>query len=140
MYQYILTGAALGLCSVTDLKWHRVYKGAAAGYLILAIAGHMAGGTASWAEMAAGVIPGLLFLAVSWASRESLGYGDSLLLAVCGVSLGFWPCIWTAFTAFFWAGVWALFLFWFRKQNRRKEFPFVPFLLLGFVIQWTGGF
>lgn len=140
MYQYILTGAALGISMITDLKWHRVYKSVAVSYLILAILGHAIGGTASPMEIVIGVIPGIFFFAVSWVSRQSLGYGDSLLITICGASLGFWPCIWTAFTAFFWSGIWALVLYRLRRENRRKEFPFVPFLFLGFVIQWAGGF
>lgn len=140
MYQYILTGVMLGISSLTDLKWRKVYKGTVAVYMILAILGHIAGSPGSLAEIISRVIPGIFFLTVSWISRQSLGYGDSLLLAVCGISLGLWPCIWVAFTAFFWAGIWALVLYRFRNENRRKEFPFVPFLFFGFVLQWIGGF
>lgn len=140
MYQCILTGTALFISMITDLKYHRVYKHVAVPYLVLAVSGHVIGGTASLMEIAVGIVPGIFFLAVSWASRQSLGYGDSLLLMIGGVSLGFWPCVWIAFTAFFWAGIWALILYRLRREGRSKEFPFVPFLFLGFVIQWTGGF
>lgn len=140
MFQHTLTAAVLGICSYTDLKWRRVYKSVAAFYLMLAILGHVAGNTASLMEMAIGIIPGLFFFAVSWVSGQSLGYGDSLLIAISGASLGFWPCVWTVFTAFFWSGIWGIGLYRFRRENRKKEFPFVPFLFLGFVMQWIGGF
>lgn len=139
MYQYILTAAALGISSFTDLRWHRVYGRIVVLYLILAILGHVAAGTVSL-EIVAGIMPGIFFMIVSWVSRQGLGYGDSLLLTVCGAALGFWPCVWMAFTAFFWSGIWALVLYWFRREGRKKEFSFVPFLFLGFVIQCIGGF
>lgn len=143
MYQYILTGAVLGISSFTDWKWRKVCKSVMIGYLILAVAGYAAeyaaGGEAFRTELAKRLVPGIFFLGVSWVSRQSLGYGDSLLLAVCGISVGFQMCIWTAVTAFFWAGIWALILYRFRGKDRRREFPFVPFLFLGFVLQWAGG-
>lgn len=140
MYQYILTGAALGISSYTDLKCRRVYGAVAAAYLILAVLGHLTGRTASLTEMLAGVLPGVFCFLVSWVSRQSLGYGDSLVILICGVSLGFWLCIWITFTAFFWSGVWGAAVYRMRKMSPREEIPFIPFLLLGFVIQGIGGF
>lgn len=139
MYQRILTGAALLGCSVTDLKCRKVYKPAAAGYLVLAALGHLAGRTATPAQMAFGLLPGIFCLAVSWLSRQGLGYGDSVLALGCGLSLGFWPCMEALFFAFFLSGLWAAILLVLRKAGRKKEFPFVPFLLAGALIQWAGG-
>jgi leader peptidase (prepilin peptidase)/N-methyltransferase len=140
MYQVVVTGIALGISSYTDLKYQRIYTRVLLPYFLLVVLGNLIGGTASLAEMGMGVLPGAFCLVISWVSRQSLGYGDSLLILICGVSLGFWPCIWVAFTAFFWAGIWALAAHCLRGAKRTSEFPFVPFLLLGFVIQWIGGF
>lgn len=140
IYQYVLTGAALGICSYTDLRYRKVDVRAAAIYLVLAVLGHVFGQTASLVDLAVGVLPGAVCFVISWVSRQGLGYGDSLLITVMGVSLGVWNGIWSACTAFFWAGIWAFGIYIVRRAGRDRELPFVPFLLLGFVIQWTGGF
>lgn len=139
MYQRILTGTALLCCSVTDLKSRKIYKTAAAGYLALAVLGHIAGRTATFAQMALSLLPGLFCLVVSWISRQGLGYGDSVLALGCGLSLGLSSGVATLFLAFFLSGLWAMFLLVRRKAERKKEFPFVPFLLAGALIQWIGG-
>lgn len=147
MYQNIVTGIFLAVCAVTDIRKRRVYKNVAAAYFILAAAGQ----TVCWIRTAAsgdgvsaggiltgfvcGLIPGAVCFLISWGSRQSLGYGDSLLISICGISLGFASCVQIVLTAFFSSGIWAAVLFLFRKAGRQKEFPFVPFLLLGYVLQ-----
>lgn len=138
MYQYVLSAIILLICSYTDIKYRRVSKGIAAIYFTLAVLGHLAAGD-SPGETVLGLIPGGFCFLLSWISRQGLGYGDSVLITGCGVSLGFGPCMLVSFTAFFWAGLWAMGLFVFRKADRKKELPFVPFLLLGVVIQGIGG-
>ena len=133
MYQYILTGMVLLFCSVTDLRYRRVYKAAAGGYVALSILGHIVGHTATFAELTVGLLPGVFCFLVSWISRQSLGYGDSALVVGCGLSVGLWPCLTILFTAFFLSGLWAAGLLVFRRAGRKKEIPFVPFLLLGAV-------
>lgn len=139
MYQYLLTAVIFVICSATDIKSRRVYNSVTAGYLLLALAGHLTEGTAFPALWAAGLLPGAFCFLLSWVSRQGFGYGDSMLVAICGVSLGVWTCLWILFYAFFWAGIWALVLFQLPGTNRKKEFPFVPFLLLGLMIQVMGG-
>ncbi len=138
MYQNVLTGIVLLICSFTDLRYKKIYKAVAGGYLILAILGHTVKPIVSPAEVAAGLLPGLFCLLLSWISREGLGYGDSVLVAGCGLSVGLWPCITILFAAFLLAGLWAAGLLIFRRAGRKKEIPFVPFLLLGTVIYWCG--
>ena len=147
MYQKTITGIFLAICTGTDIKRRRVYKSAAAAYFILAAAGHTVSCVhAAVSEDSAllpgilvgilcGLVPGAFCFLVSWGSRQALGYGDSLLISICGISLGFLPCVWIILTAFFCSGLWAAILFLFRKAGRKQEFPFVPFLLLGYVLQ-----
>lgn len=152
MYQRIVTGIFFAVCSVTDVKRRCVCHRDAFVYFVLAAAGRMAvilhsllndGGTQAAAvcrDILAGLIPGGVCFFVSWSGRQGLGYGDSLLVLICGISLGFRSCIWLTFTAFFWAGIWAAILLAKRRGEVRKSaFPFVPFLLLGYVIQGFGG-
>lgn len=138
MYQRILTGIILLGCSVTDLKHRRIRKAVVAVYLALVLLGHAMGKTALM-DLLPGFLPGLFCLVLSWVSREGLGYGDSILILGCGVSLGFWPCMEILFLSFFLAGVWAVVLLLSRRAGRGKEIPFVPFLFLGALIGWAGG-
>lgn len=150
MYQSIITGAAFVICTITDIRHRKVYKRTAVLYFLLAAVGQAAGlvfefiekgakqAGMSVAVLAAGLLPGIVCFAVSWFSRQELGYGDSILIMICGFSLGFWPCMWILFTALFWSAIWALILLC-RRLERRREFPFVPFLLIGYVIQSAGG-
>lgn len=139
MYQFLLTGAVLAVCSYTDIRYRKIYGWIAGIYFLLALIGHLAKGSMSPLELALGLMPGSFCFLVSWGTRQSLGYGDSILIAICGVSLGFWPCLLVSITAFFWSGIWAMVLFCFRKADRKKEIPFAPFLFLGVVIQKIGG-
>ena len=139
MYQRILTGVVLLGCSVTDLKYKRICKAAAAAYLALALLGHAVGRTAAAPDLLYGLLPGAACLALSWISRQSLGYGDSVLILGCGLSLGLWPCVEILFLSFFLAGVWSAGLLLFHRAARGKEIPFAPFLFLGVLIEWAGG-
>lgn len=139
MYQSLLTGGVLAVCSYTDIRYRKIYSWITGIYLLLALLGHLASGALSPLGLAAGLVPGGVCFLVSWATRQGLGYGDSILIAICGISLGFWPCTLISFTAFFWSGIWAMILLCFRKAGRKKEIPFVPFLFLGMVLQRLGG-
>lgn len=143
IYQYILTILVLGVCSYTDIRFRKVYKSMTAWYLFLAVAGHMVftltGSEIVVSELAAGVVPGIISLFLSFLTRQQIGYGDSVLIIICGISLGLKNCTALVFTAFFWCGVWALILWRFCGKNQKEEIAFVPFLLLGTVIQGMGG-
>ena len=114
LYQYVLTGTVLGICSLTDLRHKVVHKKV----LILY-----------------GMIPGILCLLVSKISGQALGYGDSILILLTGSSLGIQNCVGITIWAFLCSGLWALFLVGIKKADKKAEIPFVPFLMIGFVIQ-----
>lgn len=152
MYQRIVTGIFFVICSVTDVKRRCIYNRDAFAYFVLAVTGRIAvilhlllnDGEAQAAIVCRGIftglIPGALCLLISCLGRQALGYGDGVMVLICGISLGFLNCMWITFTAFFWAGIWAVILLLIRRaEDRKKEFPFVPFLLFGYMIQGFGG-
>ncbi len=153
LYQYLLTGTVFSICSFTDLKSRKIYKSVMIGYLLLALLGRAlspavspgdqvapdAGYLRGFEDLAAALLPGIFCFLLSWISRQGLGYGDSALVAGCGISVGLWPCLGILFLAFLLAGLWSAGLLLLRKAGRKKEIPFVPFLLLGTVIYWVGG-
>lgn len=138
MYQYLLTGTVLLFCSVTDIKYRRVYKTAVAVYYFLGLLGHLPAAPAVLVQTAAGLLPGACCLVLSWLSREGLGYGDSALILGCGLSLGLWDCLSVLFSAMLLSGIWAAGLLMTRRAGRKKEIPFVPFLFFGLLVQCGG--
>ena len=75
-------------------------------------------------------LPGLFCLTVSWISREGLGYGDSLMVLICGLSLGFSRTVILVSAAFFFAALLSIFLLSLGKADRKTQLPFLPFLFL----------
>lgn len=139
MYQKVLTGIVMGICTYTDLRWKKIGAKVLWGYLALAVAGILMESTGQLPDHVYGVFPGLVCLVLSLVSKEKFGYGDSFLILICGISLGIAPCIWICLCGFFWAGMWAVFLLAVKHCGQEQEFPFVPFLGLGFLIQCLGG-
>lgn len=80
-----------------------------------------------------GLIPGFLLLTVSRISREALGMGDALLMLVLGIHLGLRDSIEVLLLALFLAAFWAGILMLICRKKGDYEFPFVPFLLLGYI-------
>ena len=139
MYQYVLTLFLLGVCTYTDIRYRKVYGKAIALYSVLALAGNLLRSPVVWTDVVCGAVPGAACMVVSWISRQGLGYGDSILILACGMTLVIRVCISFVVTAFLLAGIWDGILFIFRKADRRREFPFVPFLLMALLMQGTGG-
>ena len=83
-----------------------------------------------------GLLPGAVLLGVSRLSREALGMGEALLRLVLGIYLGLEAALDVLLLALFLAAVWAGILIFAKKKSRNYAFPFVPFLLIGYVGRW----
>lgn len=81
----------------------------------------------------AGVALGVVFIGISKATKEAIGYGDSWLILLLGVHLGGLGALQVLFTASLFAAIYALFYLWIRKWRRNATLPFVPFLALAYV-------
>lgn len=80
---------------------------------------------------AVSLIPGLGFFLLSFFSGEKVGYGDGWVLLMIGLFLGAYRCFLTLFAGLLAESAVAVILLIFRKVQRDREIPFVPFLLLG---------
>lgn len=145
MLQYSLTGMVYLLCLRKDIQEKRISRKIIRVYLLLALAGlgmkylHMDKGLLDKGigllkEMSLAFIPGAVALFLSWVSREAIGYGDSCLILGCGFSLGIERCMELILWAFFFSALWSLGLLVVCRADRRREIPFVPFLLLGWIM------
>lgn len=80
----------------------------------------------------AGILPGLFFMMLAWITREAVGYGDGAVLLVCGVFLGLWDCLRVLLLGLFLSFPFSLFCVVCCRAGRKKEIPFVPFLMAGY--------
>ncbi len=125
--------------AVTDIKTKKVSAALAAFMGLAAIVAQAVWHPLSMGNWIAGVLPGMFLLAIGFLTRESVGYGDGIILLVCGSILGFWGCLEVFLLGLFLTFPFSLFLIAGRRADRKKEIPFVPFLLAGYGI-WLFAF
>ena len=70
---------------------------------------------------------------VSSGKQSDTGYGDSLMIAVTGVYLGFWNVLYLLVWAYVLAAVFAGYVLIRKGFQKDAAFPFVPFLLAAYI-------
>ena len=65
-------------------------------------------------------------------TKESFGYGDSILIVIMGAFLGFWSLMSVLFMAFFMAGLFSVIMLLKTKFHKKSKFPFIPFLMAAY--------
>jgi leader peptidase (prepilin peptidase)/N-methyltransferase len=90
--------------------------------------------TITMLERIGGVAVGAVIIIISKATEGKIGLGDGFLLCVTGLGLGFWGNIELIGVALFFAAIVSIALLVFRLADRKKSIPFVPFMLLGYVV------
>lgn len=127
VYQNLITGIMLTICTWDDISSRRIRTRNLILYSLLVIMGKPA-------DAAAGAVPGIFCLLLSAVSRQSLGYGDSILILLSGIALGAEQEMRLVMTAFFLAAVWSVIGLFRKKVKRGSEVPFLPFLLAGWIL------
>lgn len=85
-------------------------------------------------EVFLGCLVGVVFLLISRLSREAIGYGDSLMIIATGASLGLIDNVLLMLCAVTLAALFSIGLLILKKNKRKDEIPFIPFLLSGYVV------
>ena len=101
---------------------------------VVGVALHLYYGRLDIISVAAGIIPGVIAYIISILTDEKIGRGDAMLLIVTGIFLGFWDNLIIIYFALIFAaagGVIAMAAF---EKNRGHEMPFVPFLMMSFLL------
>lgn len=114
--------------------------------LLLGLIGGMLGGLYAWLseelywwQSLLGLLPGALSLLLSFVTREQIGYGDGLMLLILG------GCVGPERTLVIWilglvtSFVVSVVLLTMRKAVKSTRLPFVPCLLLGYILVLAGG-
>lgn len=124
----------LGICAVFDIKKREIP-------VVLILLGGICAvglnlyqifnGEIAVASIGSSFLIGLIFLAISFCTREKVGYADGLILLVSGLVLGFEQCLLGLCLALLLSSIYALWLLLMRKARRNSALPFVPFLTIG---------
>ncbi|HKL80101.1 MAG TPA: A24 family peptidase [Mobilitalea sp.] len=87
-------------------------------------------------DRALGLSVGAGVMLTSKATGGKIGMGDGLLLGVTGIGLGFWENLELFALSLFAAAIVSIILLAFKLADRKKSIPFVPFLLIGYIINF----
>lgn len=94
----------------------------------------------SWIGRVSGLIIGIIFIVLSKLTKGQIGMGDGILISVIGVMLGGLQSLEVITYSFFASSIVAIILLTFFKMGKKKTIPFVPFLLLGYIMSiFLGG-
>ncbi len=81
-----------------------------------------------------GIGIGVAVIMISIATAGKIGLGDGLILCLTGLGLGFWANLELFAIALMIAAIVSIILLIARLADRKKSIPFVPFLLIGYII------
>lgn len=88
-------------------------------------------GEKEWRDILYSFIPGAALLALGMCTRESIGYGDGLVVLILGLLTGLKGCLVIVSIGFVVSSVFAMVLLVFRKVKGKSRLPFLPFLTIG---------
>lgn len=131
----------LGVLAILDWKTKKIPLGLVVIGMVSACGFQLISKELPFLLAAAGGAVGLVFLAVSKVTEEAFGYGDSMVIGVLGIYLGFWNLLSMLVLTFILAAMTAMFVLVKQKFHRKSVLPFVPFLTCSYIlILLTGGF
>ena len=84
-------------------------------------------------SMLGGALLGGIFWGVSVFTKESIGYGDSWLVTLLGISVGGKNLLGILMTSFLLSGLYALYVLRKSHWKRNVTIPFIPFLTLSYM-------
>ena len=80
-----------------------------------------------------GVIFGMAIGGCGYITRQAIGYGDGLVIMVCGIYLGFAKTFAMVFYGMLFCSLLSMVLIAAGRRTYKTQVPFLPYLLLGYV-------
>lgn len=81
-----------------------------------------------------GMVPGMILMAMSKATGESIGYGDGMSVLLCGMVLGLERACAMFLIALLLTTPYSLGKVIFKKAGKKEEIAFLPFLLAAYLL------
>lgn len=125
--------AFLGLNAVSDIKTKKILVWSAGVFGIFGIAYGLTTKDLTLSQALIALLPGIIFLLISKVTNESMGYGDGIIVLVMGIYISIQKLIGSLVLALIFAAIWSIVLVVFFRKKKQEEFPFVPFVLLGYL-------
>lgn len=119
--------------SAIDLRWKKVSVRSLLILLGIVILMQILCGREEPQVMLAGGVCGSVFLLLSWITKESFGYGDSILILILGIVTGGWNLLWILFAAFLLSSIYGCVMLLRKKYTKKSTFPFFPFLTIAYL-------
>lgn len=138
MTRIILLGM-LSMYAVEDIRKKRISVRYLCIFGAAGIAINLFQRSTSVPDMLLGAAVGAALVAVSLLTRGSIGLGDGFLLMTAGVFMGGSSVLELLFISLLYAALVSLGMLAFRRWKRKREIPFVPFLLLGYLTMMVTG-
>ncbi len=121
------------ICSVTDMKIRLVSVIPCILYSMAGIVVGMLQGEKP-VYILIGTLPGLVLYIISTISRGEIGKGDAMVFITIGIWLGIVKSIEIFMVALFCTSFCMMPILWLKKKSMKTQVPFIPFVLLSFVI------
>lgn len=127
----------LAVSSLEDLRRMKIYMPPLYAALAMGILWAIFGDSALFLYRLAGLLSGGLLLLLAFFSQEAIGLGDAVLFLALGIWLGLWESMLLLTASLVLAALAGIFL-WIRKKSMKQAFPFVPFVLIAYVLMLGG--
>ena len=135
MITEVVVGMLLGLQSFWDVKRRYIPSyitmvGAFMGAVFSAYEGR------SVRELLMALFPGLAILLLGRITQEAIGYGDGMLIGMLGMFYNLDDVVFICMSAFLCSAGISLMMLVIGNKKRTDTLPFVPFLLIGWIIRF----
>ncbi len=128
--KWIIISVFMAVCTITDIRKKEIPVAVVALSGLALFFYVIFGEKKQWMDILYSLMPGMLLLMLSYCTRESIGYGDGLVVLVIGICMGMGICI-AAVTGLIISAICAAALLALRKAGGKSRIPFVPFLSVG---------
>lgn len=135
----VTVGVLLLAAGITDIRKRQISRRFLMLLMLVCIAAVLFRGSFAIMDAAGGIAIGFCVIGISMISREQIGRGDGIVIAMIGLVLGFRRCLAAVSVASLLMSAAAIVVLLFKKGNRRTQLAFLPALFVGYVLCGVGG-
>lgn len=141
MWKFVILSLWLGILAVVDLRWKRIpiWLLTVGGIIVTFVSvNRYIQEIKNTVELVWGLVPGLLLLLMAVATRKA-GIADGIVLLLLSIPLNYRECIVSFVLSFLIMSLVSLFLLVLHKVKGNSKLPYLPFLLVGYMLQVITG-